>query len=64
MSLVNYHDVLEGNVDDCVESLCTFRGYDPALDHYSFYLGNVPTKNMLTIVFDYFIDFLKGIWQV
>jgi len=44
MSLVNYHDVLEGNVDDCVESSGTFRGYDPSLDPYSLYLGNVLAK--------------------
>ena len=28
ISLVNYHEVLEGNVVDCLESLGTLRGYD------------------------------------
>ena len=60
MSLVNYHDVLEGNVDKCVESLNTFIGYDPSLYPYSLHLGNVPTKNMLTAAFDYFTDFSKA----
>ena len=57
MSLVNYHDVLEENVDDCVESLGIFRGYDPSPDPYSLYLGNVPIKIMFTIVCNHSKDF-------
>ena len=28
----DYHDVLKGNVSDCIESLVTFRGYNSSLD--------------------------------
>jgi len=59
MSVVNYHNVLEENVDDCVEFLGTFRGYDPSFDPYSLYLRNVLAENMLTIAFDYSTDFSK-----
>jgi len=45
ISLVNHHDVLEGNVDDYVESLGTFRGYNSSLDPYSLYLGNMLCEN-------------------
>ena len=59
MSLVNYNDVLGRNVDDCVESLGTFRGYSPSLHPYSLYLRNVPIKIMLTIVCNNSKDFSK-----
>ena len=58
LSHVNYHDVLEGKVDDCVESLGIFRRNVPFLDPwgnvlfldpYSLYLVNVPVKIMFTL---------------
>ena len=42
-----------------MDSLGTFRGYDPSLDPYSLYLRNVLAENMLTIAFDYSTDFSK-----
>ena len=59
MSLVEYRDMLEGNEIDCVESLSTFRGYDPSLDPYSLYLGNMPVKIIYTIVCDHLHNFSK-----
>jgi len=44
MSLVEYHDMLEGTKVECVESLGTFRGYDPSLDTYSLYLAKCLQK--------------------
>jgi len=60
MSLVNYHDIREGNVDDCVDNVGTFRRYDPSLDPYSLCLGNMPAKFMDTIAFDHSHDFSKA----
>jgi len=34
MSLVEYHDMLEGKEVDYVESLGAFKGYNPSLDPY------------------------------
>jgi len=55
-----FHDVLEGNDIDCAESLGNFRGYDPSLDPYTLYLGNLPAEIMYTIAFDHFYDFSKA----
>jgi len=34
LSLVACHHRLEGNEIDCMDSLCSFGGYDPSLDPY------------------------------
>ena len=47
-------------MDDCVKSLGTFRGHDPSLYPYRLYLGNVLTKNMLTVAFNYSTNFSKA----
>jgi len=60
MSHVNFHDVLEGNMVDCVESLGNFSGYDPSFDPYSLYLGNMPVKIFFTIPFNHCTDFSKA----
>ena len=60
MSLVNHHDVLKGNVVNCVKLLGTFRRYDPCQDPYIPYLGNMPVKIMLTFAFDHSKDFSKA----
>jgi len=57
LSLVACHNMLEGNVIDCMDSLDTFKGYDPSLDPYSLYLGSMPVKIMLTTAFNFFTDF-------
>ena len=36
MSLVNYHNVLEGNLDDCVEFIDSFRGMTPPSIHIAY----------------------------
>jgi len=60
MSSADYHDMLKGDVFDCVESLGTFRGYDPSLDPYRLYLANMPMKILFTIAFNHYIDFSKA----
>ena len=60
LSLVKYHVTLGGKEVGCIESLCTFRGYDPFLNPYSLYLGNMPTKIILTTAFDHCKDFSKA----
>jgi len=40
-----------------MESLGTFREYNPSLDPYNLYLGNMPRKIILTIAFDHSKDF-------
>jgi len=60
MSLFQFYDMLEGNEVECVESLGNFRGYDPSLNPYSLYLGNLPMKIMYTIAFDHSHDFSKA----
>ena len=60
MLLANYHDMLEGNVVECFESLCTFRGYDPSLDPYGLYLKIMPAKIMLTFAFNHSKDFSRA----
>jgi len=59
MWLVACHDMLKGDVSDCMDSLGIFREYDPSLDPYSLYLGGMPAKIMLTTVFHFFTDFSK-----
>ena len=61
ISLVHYQGMLEGNIIDCVEFQGIFKGYDPSLDPYSLYLGNMLEKIMQTIVFDYSTDFTKAL---
>jgi len=60
MLLADYHDMLEGNVVDCLESLGTFRWYDPSLDPYRSYLETMPAKTILTFAFDISKDFLRA----
>jgi len=57
ISLVNCYHVLEGNVIDCVESLCTFRWYERSLDPYNMYPWSMPVKSKLTMAFDHSKDF-------
>ena len=60
LSLVAGHNMLEGNEIDCMESLGTFRGYDPSLDPYNLYLGNMPAKILFTIAFNHSMNFSKA----
>ena len=60
LSLVEYHVMLQGKEVDCIESLRTFRGYDPSLDPYSLYIGNMPVKILFSITFNHSTDFLKA----
>jgi len=60
MSIVNDHDMLEGNVFDFMQPVCTFRGYDPFLDPYNLYLGNMHAKILFTIAFNHSTDFSKA----
>jgi len=60
MSIVNHHDMIEGNVFDCMQSLDTLRGYDPFLDPYSLYIGNMPAKILFTFLFNLSMDFSKA----
>ena len=50
----------QGDVSDCMESLGTFRGYDPSLDPYSLYLECMPLKTMFVTAFTCFTDFSKA----
>jgi len=52
--------MLEGKEVDYIESLRTFRGYDPLLDPYHLYLGNMPAKIILLTAFDHCKDFSKA----
>ena len=45
---------------DCIESLGTFRGYNPSLDPCSLYLESMPLKIMLITAFNFFTDFSKA----
>jgi len=60
LSLVEYHVMLEGKEVDCIKSLVTFRGYDPSLDPYNLYLGNMPAKILFTIAFNHSMNFSKA----
>jgi len=52
--------MLKGHVFDCVESLGTFREYDPSLDPYSFYALNMPAKILFAIAFNHYTNFSKA----
>jgi len=39
MPSTDFHDMLQGDVFDCMDSLGTFRGYNPSIDPYNLYLG-------------------------
>jgi len=60
MPSVDFHDMLQGDVFDCIDSLGTFRGYNPSLDAYSLYLESVPLKIMFITAFTSFTDFSKA----
>ena len=45
LSLIDSHDVLEGNEVDYSKSTSTFRGYDPSLNPYSLYIEDHAWKN-------------------
>ena len=52
-------DVLGGNVHD-YESLGYLRGYDPSIDPYCVYPGDLPSKIMWTAFFNPSYDFSKA----
>jgi len=60
MLFAYFHDMLQGDVSDCMDSLGTFRVYDPSLDPYSLYLESMPLKTMFATAFTSFIDFSKA----
>jgi len=60
LSLIAWHDMLEGSEIDCIDSLGTFKGNDPSLDPYTLYLRRMPVKIMLTTEFNLFTDFSKA----
>ena len=60
MPFADFHYMLQGDVSDCIESLGTFRGYDPSLDPYGLYLESMPLKIMFITAFTSFTDFSKA----
>jgi len=64
MPSVDFHGVLNGKVFDCMDSLSTFRGYNPSLDPYSFYLESMPLKIMFITTFTSFTNFLKAFEKI
>ena len=60
MPYVDFHDMPPGDVSDCMDSLGTFRGYDPSLDPYSLYLESMPLKTTFVTAFPSFTDFSKA----
>jgi len=60
MLFVDFHGVLNGKVFDYMDSLGTFRGYNPSLNPYSFYLESMPLKIMFITAFTSFTDFSKA----
>ena len=56
MPYADFHDMPQGDVSDCMDSLGTFRGYDP----YSLYLESMPLKTMFVTDFTSFTDFSKA----
>ena len=50
-------------MSDCMDSLGTFRGYDPSLDPYSLYLESMPLKTMFVTAFTSFTDFSKAFYK-
>ena len=54
---IDFHDMLQGDVSDCMDYLGTFRGYDPSIEPYSLYLESMPLKIMFVIAFTSFTGF-------
>ena len=42
--VIDYHDVLEGKMFDCIRSLGTIKGYGPPFDPFHDYLVDMPRK--------------------
>jgi len=59
----NVFDVLGGYVDNFL-SLGYLRGYDPSIDPYCVYVGDLPRKVMLTVFFNPCYDFSMGFDKV
>jgi len=55
-----FHDMLQGDVFDCLDSLGTFRGYKPSLNPHSLYLESMPLKIIFITAFTSFTDFSKA----
>jgi len=60
LSHVVWHDMLEGNEIDCIDSLGTFRGYGPSPDPYTLYPWSMRVKIMLATECNLFTDFSKA----
>ena len=60
MPFADFHDMLQGDMSDYMDSLGTFRGYDPSFDPYSLYLESVPLKTTFVTAFTSFTDFSKA----
>jgi len=60
MPSVDFHDMLQGDVFDCRDSLDAFRGYNLSFDPYHLYLESVPLKIIFITAFHSFIDFSKA----
>jgi len=60
MPFADSHDMLQGDMFDCIDSLGIFRGYDPSLDPYSLYLESMPLKIIFITTFPSFTDFSKA----
>jgi len=58
--VIDYHDVLQGRVSDCIRSLGTFEGYNPPFDPFHDYLVDMPREIILTTFFDHSFDFSKA----
>jgi len=56
----DFHDMLQGDVFDCIDSLGTFRGYNPSIDPYSLYLESMPLKIMFITTFTSCTDFSEA----
>jgi len=59
----NMFDMLGGNVDEYV-FLGYLRVYDPSIDPYYVFLGDLPRKVIFTIFFNSFYDFCMGFNEV
>jgi len=60
MPSVDFCGLVNGKVFDCMDSLGTFRRYNPSLDPHSFSLESMPLKIMFITAFTYFNDFSKA----
>jgi len=60
MPSADYHDVLKRKVSGCIESLGTFREYNPSLDAYNLYLESMPLKIMSITALNFFTDCSKA----